>query len=277
MPQRVGLYDPAFEHDACGTGFVASIDGIKSHQIVQWAVQCVCNVTHRGAVSADAKTGDGAGILTQLPHQFFGKILTGLKQPTPPPGDLAVGMAFLSSDPARYAQARRSIEEALARQGIPLLAWREVPVDASVLGDSAKASLPRIMQVLMRRPEAIQADVFERALFLSRRRIEKAFAQATFDDCYIPSWSSRVIVYKGLLVAPQLAQFYHDLRDTDFTSAIAVFHQRYSTNTFPNWFLAQPFRFLGHNGEINTLRGNRNWMSAREPELSSPLWNKELK
>jgi len=276
-PRRVGLYDPEFERDACGTGFVASIDGVPSRQIVQWAIQCVCNVTHRGAVSADAKTGDGAGVLTQIPHQFFAKVLGELKQSTPPPGDLAVGMVFLSSDATHFKQAQAIIEELVKKQGIGLIAWRAVPVHAEVLGDSAKESLPRIMQIFLKRPEAIQPEVFERALFLCRRRIEKRFEAAGLADCYIPSWSSKVIVYKGLLVGTQLEQFYTDLRDPLFTSAIGVFHQRYSTNTFPNWFLAQPFRFLAHNGEINTLRGNRNWMAAREPELSSPFWNKELK
>ena len=276
MNRPVGLYNPAFEHDGCGVGFVASIEGTPSHQIVQWAIQCVCNVTHRGALSADAKTGDGAGIETQLPHPFFAKVLSSLKLPPVLPGDLAVGTCFLAQDPSHRQRAQAIVEEAVARQGIVLLAWRDVPVDASVLGDKALQSLPTIRQVLLRRPNTISADAFERRLFLTRRQIEKRFEQEGFTDCYIPSFSSRVIVYKGLLVAPQLEQFYQDLRDPDFVSAVAVFHQRYSTNTFPNWFLAQPFRYLSHNGEINTLRGNRNWMAAREPELSSKLWGPEL-
>jgi len=276
MTRPIGLYDPASERDACGVGFVASIQGVPSHQIVQWAIQCVCHVTHRGAVSADAKTGDGAGIETQLPHQFFAKVMAQQKLPTVPAGDLAVGMIFLSREPSRRKQAESIVEQTVARQGIELLGWRDVPVDASVLGASAADTQPAIRHVFLRRPASLHPEAYERTLLLVRRRIEKQFTQAGLDDCYIPSFSSKVIVYKGLFVAPQLEQFYADLRDPDFTSAIAVFHQRYSTNTFPNWFLAQPFRFLSHNGEINTLQGNRNWMAAREPELSSPLWGKDL-
>ena len=278
--QRIGLYDPAFEHDACGVGFVAAIDGRPSHQIVQWAIQCVCNVTHRGALSADAKTGDGAGILTQIPREFFAKVLAGRGPRVVDcvrAGDVAVGMFFLAQEAARAQQARIIVEEIVGGQGkLGVLGWREVPVDASVLGDKAKASLPRIEQLFVQRPPTIAPEAFDRTLLLVRRRIEKRFEREGLSDCYIPSLSSRVIVYKGLLVAPQLEQFYQDLRDPDFTSGLAVFHQRYSTNTFPNWFLAQPFRFLAHNGEINTLRGNRNWMAAREPELSSRLWGGDL-
>ena len=275
--QRTGLYDPAFEHDSCGVGFVASIEGRPSHQIVRWAIQCVCNVTHRGAVSADAKTGDGAGIAIQIPRQFFAKVLAGMNVSSVPPDELAVGMFFLSQEPARAQQAQAIVEEVVNAQGLSLVAWRDVPVDPSVLGDKAKQSLPRIRQLILKRPATIAPAAFARTLLLVRRRIEKRFEREGLADCYIPSLSSQVIVYKGLLVAPQLEQFYQDLRDPDFTSAIAVFHQRYSTNTFPNWFLAQPFRFLAHNGEINTLRGNRNWMAAREPELSSSLWGSDLK
>jgi glutamate synthase domain-containing protein 2/glutamate synthase domain-containing protein 1/glutamate synthase domain-containing protein 3 len=277
QPTAIGLYDPAHEHDACGTGFVASIDGEATHQIVQWAVQCVCNVTHRGAVSADAKTGDGAGILTQIPHRLFAKVLKGLGARPVAQGDLAVGVIFLPQDPAAADRARRIVDETIASGRIPLLGWREVPVDPSVLGDNALQTLPAIRHVLMARPSSVPPEEFERALFLIRRRIELAWEHERLADCYIPSFSCRTIVYKGLLVAPQLPLFYRDLSDPDYASAIAVFHQRYSTNTFPNWFLAQPFRFLGHNGEINTLQGNRNWMAAREPELSSKRWGRELR
>jgi len=274
--QPIGLYDPAFEHDACGTGFVASIDGAASHAIVQAAVQCVCNVTHRGAVSADAKTGDGAGVLTQLPHRLMARALNEMGQGPVAPGDLAVGMVFLPQQAQVAQAATRIIEQAIAARKIRLLGWREVPVAPAVLGEKALKTLPMIRQVLMARPAAIPVQAFERQLFLARRSIELAWLREGLTDCYLPSFSSRTIVYKGLLVAPQLALFYRDLSDCDFASAIAVFHQRYSTNTFPNWFLAQPFRFLGHNGEINTLQGNRNWMAAREPELSSKVWGREL-
>ncbi len=272
----IGLYNPAYERDACGTGFVASIDGVASHALVQSAVQCVCNVTHRGAVSADAKTGDGAGIITQIPHALFAKVLKQLKAEAVKPGDVGVGVLFLPQDQPQRASAQQLLEEQIRIGDLRLIGWREVPVDPSVLGEKALNTLPVILHVLVGRPPSIAAEEFERHVFLVRRRIERAWEKAGLTQSYIPSFSSKTIVYKGLLVAPQLSLFYKDLSDPDYTSAIAVFHQRYSTNTFPNWFLAQPFRFLGHNGEINTLQGNRNWMAAREPELSSKRWGKEL-
>jgi len=277
QPTATGLYNPAYEHDACGVGFVASIDGAASHQIVQWSIQCVCNVTHRGAVSADGKSGDGAGIVTQIPQPLFAKVLKGMEATPVAAGDLGIGVIFLSKDAKTASAAKRVVDEQVKRGQVQLLGWREVPVDSSVLGEKALATLPQIQHVLLARPETIPAGEFERRLFLVRRRIELAWERAGLADCYIPSCSSQTIVYKGLLVAPQLSAFYRDLSDPDYTSAISVFHQRYSTNTFPNWFLAQPFRFLGHNGEINTLQGNRNWMAAREPELSCKQWGKDLK
>ena len=294
--QSKGLVNPAEERDGCGVGFVASIDGVPSHDIVRAAIQCVCNVTHRGALSADAKTGDGAGVLTQIPHRFFARDaklkIAGPGRAGPGdrgtrrlldgsngagPGELGVGVVFFPQEARVREQARRVVESELAREGVRLLGWREVPVDASVLGEKARRTVPVIQHALMARPAELPADEFERRLFLIRRRIERSWDAQRVSACYIPSFSSRTIVYKGLLVAPQLPLFYPDLSDPDFASSLAVFHQRYSTNTFPNWFLAQPFRFLGHNGEINTLQGNRNWMAAREPELSSTRWGQELK
>jgi len=264
------------ERDACGTGFVASIDGAASHRIVQAGIQCVCNVTHRGALSADAKTGDGAGILTQIPHRLFAKFLTSLKLPRVKAGDLGVGVIFLPRQPEHCEAASRVVEAECRRAGLTWLAWREVPVDDSVPGDQAVQSMPVIRQALLSRPASVPLEAFERRLFLVRRRIEQAWERQELADAYIPSFSSKTIAYKGMLVATQLSSFYRDLADPEYESAIAVFHQRYSTNTFPNWFLAQPFRFLGHNGEINTLQGNRNWMKAREPELSCARWGEEL-
>ena len=276
-PQAVGLYHPAYEHDSCGTGFVASIDGKASHQIVQWGVQCVCNVTHRGAVSADAKTGDGAGVLTQLPHHLFAKVFKQLKAEPLASGDYAIGVFFFPQEAKAAARAQRLAEEMFTDRHLTLVGWREVPVDPSVLGDQARDTLPIIKHAVLARPNTILPGEFERQLFLVRRKIEKAWERESIADVYVPSLSSKTIVYKGLFVAPQLALFYRDLSDPDFTSSIALFHQRYSTNTFPNWFLAQPFRFLGHNGEINTLQGNRNWMRAREAHLSSRIWGQELR
>jgi glutamate synthase (ferredoxin) len=273
-PSVPPLYDPRFEHDACGVGFVAHVLGQPSHQILQFALTSVVNLTHRGAVDADAKSGDGAGVLTQIPRPLFARELArrGLRVD---PARLAVGMVFLPRDPAGQARGRRLLEEAVARQGLDFLAWREVPVDPSVLGDKALATQPRIEQALIALPPylSLASGDGERVLYLVRKDVERRAAAEGLHTLYIPSLSHRTIVYKGLFVAPQLAGFYRDLRDPLYETALAIFHQRYSTNTFPNWFLAQPFRMLAHNGEINTLQGNRNWMRAREPELASPLWN----
>ena len=272
-PTRQGLlYNPAFEHDGCGVGFVAKIDGAKSHAILQMAVQAAVNLTHRGAVGADAKTGDGAGVTTQVPHRLLSRTLHHAGLTPPPEGDLAVGMLFLPQAPAEEARSQAIIEECIARHGLELLCWRDVPVDTSALGGIAAATKPTIRQVLFTRGPGMSQEAFARALYVARRAIEKQAATEGIDGLYIPSFSNKTVVYKGMLVAPQLARFYLDLTDPDFETALGLFHQRYSTNTFPSWQLAQPFRLLGHNGEINTLQGNVNWMRAREPELGSSLW-----
>ena len=284
------LYNPAHEHDACGVGFVADIEGRASHRILQMGLTCVRCVTHRGAVSADAKTGDGAGIETQIPRRLFQRELKRLGHPEAAMDRLAVGICFLPQDPTQRDQAKAIIEQQVERAGLIRYGWRHVPVNPSVLGEQAATTQPNIQQLLIgwpesrgpasvggsRRPEALPAAEYERRLYLARRRIEQSVAAEGL-DCYLPSFSSRTLVYKGLLVAPQLGQFYRDLQDPLFETAICVFHQRYSTNTFPNWVLAQPFRLLSHNGEINTLLGNQNWMRAREPELKSPLWGEQIR
>src|SRR5258708_5885782 len=265
------LYDPAQEHDACGTGFVADVAGRPSHRVVEMAIESVVNLTHRGAVSADGKTGDGAGILTPIPRRLLvdeaardGKRVTRDR--------IAVGMLFLPNDAGAQAKARQLVDDAIREAGLDLILWRIVPVDPSSLGEKAYTTRPQIEQVLIGQPAGIDAIAFERALYLTRKRVERRAAEAKLNDFYIPSFSSRTIVYKGLFVAPQLANFYLDLRNPAYEAQLAVFHQRYSTNTFPNWFLAQPFRMLAPNGEINTVQGNQNWMRAREPELVSPVW-----
>ena len=266
------LYDPRFEHDACGVGFVADVAGDKSRLVLDRTLEAVVNVTHRGAVSADAKTGDGAGILTQIPSGIFVPAAAALGADVRNDGDLAVGVVFLPRD--RAAKARGIIEHAAAGVGLKVLGWREVPLDESALGGSAQATLPKIEHVLIVRPDGIDAATFSRRVFLARKVAEAGF-KAEDVDCYIVSLSNRTIVYKGLLVAPQLQAFYRDLDNPGYTTALALMHQRYSTNTFPNWELAQPFRMLGHNGEINTLDGNRAWMRAREQELASALWGED--
>ncbi|MBI2871230.1 MAG: glutamate synthase large subunit [Candidatus Omnitrophica bacterium] len=302
------LYDPRFEHDSCGVGFVASIAGDQAHDILEMGIQSVVNVTHRGAVSADAKTGDGAGILVQLGRKFFlrelaklsirgtrdvgrGTLDVGRERKDRSLGsrstihdprstdirDLAVGMVFLPGHDAKVKErARQIIEEEVRREGLAIFGWRKVPTDPSALGQQALKTRPDIEQLFVGRTPSVSYEEFERVLYLIRCRIESKALEEPIEGLHIPSFSCRTIVYKGLLVAPQLKAFYQDLSDPDFETAFTLFHQRYSTNTFPDWVRAQPFRMLGHNGEINTLQGNQNWMRAREPELHSTIWGDRL-
>ncbi|MBM3939726.1 MAG: glutamate synthase large subunit [SAR202 cluster bacterium] len=267
------LHDPQFERDACGVGFVADLTGSRSRRVLDRALEAVVNLTHRGAVSADAKTGDGAGVLTQIPAGIFNAEAAKLGFTARHDGDLGVGMVFL---PKRdTARARQILEKAIQDEGLAPIGWRPVPVNEAALGEKAAVTAPQIENLLVGRPAALDGMAFERKLYLARKAAERAYAELGI-ACYVPSLSNKTIVYKGLLVAPQLTEFYLDLRNPAYTTALAVFHQRYSTNTFPTWDLAQPFRMLGHNGEINTLQGNRNWMRAREAELASAVWGDEI-
>lgn len=271
------LYDPRWEHDACGTGFLAHIGGEKSHAIVQTALEALARLTHRGAQDADAETYDGAGIMTQIPHDLF---RDELEQSHTDPADLAVGMIFLPSQerlPAAYEESRRIIEQTLIEAGLVFLGWRNPPIDYSILGSRARAIAPTIAQVLLSRPADLSLDSYARVLYSARRLIERRLYAAQITDCYIASLSHTTLIYKGLLAPSDLAHFYRDLDDPRNTTALAVFHQRYSTNTFPSWPLAQPVRMLAHNGEINTVQGNSNWMKAREQALTSPLWGEKIK
>ncbi len=277
-PGREGsLYDPALDHDACGTGFIAQVSGKRSHQILRYGLQSLCNLTHRGALDADAKTGDGAGVLTQIPYKIFAPEVARLGHQLYNDRDLGVGFVFLPHDNA-YAQARTKAitEEVLTKRGLFLFGWRPVPIHLGVLGDKAQLTMPRMEQALIGRPWGLSDDDYERRLFLSRNEIEKRAADDRIKNVYIPSFSSRAIAYKGLLVSPSLEKFYVDLGSRDYESAFCIYHQRYSTNTFPTWPLAHPFRMLAHNGEINTVRGNRNWMHAREAELRADFWGKDI-
>lgn len=276
FPLKQGLYDPQFEHDACGIGFVADLSGRRSHDILERAVLAVGNMRHRGAMDADAKTGDGVGMLTQLPYELFARELEAMGIQPPTRGCLGVGMFFLPLDPDSRAEAQVLVETVLEEDGVPFLGWRDVPVDVSVLGRRAYALRPHIAQAFVACPEGLTPEAFERLLYLARRGIEQRAAAAGIQRLYIPSFSAQTIVYKGLLVSVELAAFYLDLQDPDYQTALAVYHQRYSTNTFPTWERAQPFRMLCHNGEINTLQGNVNWMRAREPELASPVWGDQI-
>jgi glutamate synthase domain-containing protein 2/glutamate synthase domain-containing protein 1/glutamate synthase domain-containing protein 3 len=267
------LYDSRWEHDACGIGFLAQVSGTPSHAIVQTALEALARLTHRGAQDADAETSDGAGILTQIPRALLLEELPQISLTDP--SDLAVGMLFLPADENASAHSRQIIEQTINDLGLDFLGWRNPPLDYDVLGARARETAPTIVQLLLARPAHIAPESFGQTLYYARRLIERRLTEAQVADCYIVSLSHTTIVYKGLLAPDQLARFYRDLADPRYTSALAVFHQRYSTNTFPSWPLAQPMRMLAHNGEINTIQGNRNWMRAREDSFSSPLWSKE--
>jgi glutamate synthase domain-containing protein 2/glutamate synthase domain-containing protein 1/glutamate synthase domain-containing protein 3 len=265
-PRDELLYDPLDEHDACGVGFVADVSGRPTHQIVENALEALCNLTHRGAIDADGKTGDGAGLLTQLPLRFFRREVERLGQR--PEDELAVGMFFLPRNEAAAARCRQITSRISESHGLAPLGWRQVPVDENELGSKALATAPRIEQLLAARGRVSKSE-FETTLYRVRREVEQQTSE--IEDFYAPSFSSRTVVYKGLFVGSQLGPFYPDLSEPDFEASLAVFHQRYSTNTFPNWSLAQPFRLLAHNGEINTISGNRSWMRARERATTGTL------
>src|SRR5919112_427557 len=268
------LYKPRYEHDACGVGFVARVSGRQDHDVLVKALQAVANVTHRGAVDADAKTGDGSGVLTQLPRKLLVREAERRGFRVDKPSDLALGMVFLpGQDLVARDLCTARVDHALRREGLTIVGWREVPIDLGALGEKALDTRPEVRQVIVARPSGLVDDTaFERALYRARKEAERRIAEQGVDGFYVPSMSSRTVVYKGLMLATQLPAFYTDLRDPAYETALAIFHQRYSTNTLPNWLLAQPFRFLAHNGEINTVQGNRNWMRAREAELTSPVW-----
>ena len=271
------LYSADFEHDSCGVGFIAQVSGKRSNQVLKYALQSLCNLAHRGAVDADMKTGDGAGVSTQIPYKIFKPIVEKLGHKLFHESDLAVGQIFLPHDNA-YAQARAkaTVEEVVAKRGLFLFGWREVPINIHMLGEKAASTLPRMEQVLIGRPHGMADDDYERRLFLARNEIEKRAADDQIKHFYIPSFSHRTLIYKGLLMSPSLEKFYKDLTNPDYETALAVYHSRYSTNTFPTWPLGHPFRMLAHNGEINTRRGNVNWMRAREAELEADSWGQDI-
>ncbi|MGZ6142419.1 MAG: glutamate synthase central domain-containing protein, partial [Myxococcales bacterium] len=277
LPPRQGLYDPANEHDSCGFGFVADIKGRASHDIVAKALEVLLNLEHRGATGAEKDTGDGAGILLQTPHAFFAKQMAGL----PAPGKYAAGMVFLPPDPVARGEIERMIATIVEQEGQRLLGWRDVPTDNARLGPTARGSQPIIRQVFVGRGDAIEDEAaFERKLYVIRRLIEKKVSRSNVhgrSHFYVPSLSWKTIVYKGMLNAGQLREFYLDLKDPALAAAIAMVHSRFSTNTFPSWSRAHPYRYISHNGEINTLRGNINWMHARQSMMKSRLFGEELK
>ncbi len=280
MPPAQGLYDPAHEHDACGIGFVASIRCQKSHDIILKGIQVLINLTHRGACGCDPETGDGAGILIQIPHKFFARECSSLGFELPEVGEYAVGMTFLPVEKHQRLQCEGIFEQIIREEGLSVLGWRDTPVNGDAIGRVARVSQPYIQQVFVARPADMDEDAFERKLYVVRKRAESQIAESDVEDkemFYIPSLSARTIVYKGLLLAPQIANFYGELADPDVMSALCLVHQRFSTNTFPSWQLAHPYRYVAHNGEINTLKGNVNWMHARQSILGSPLFGDDIK
>jgi glutamate synthase (NADPH/NADH) large chain len=279
-PSEQGLYDPANEHDACGFGFIANIHNEPSHEIVHQALGIVVNMDHRGAIGADPLAGDGAGILIQQPHAFHQKVFGEQGITVPDEGDYAVGMVFLPRDEQRRAKCVAAFNRVTAMEGQALLGWRDVPVDNSVLGETVKPNEPVIRQILIGKgPDIKDTAAFERKLYVIRKQAHHAiwdYDTEAWRDFYVPSLAVRTIVFKGMVLAPNLAKYYVDFQDPDFQTAMALFHQRFSTNTFPSWRLAQPFRYLSHNGEINTLRGNINWMNARRHNMSSKILGEDL-
>src|SRR5499433_2597262 len=279
-PFAQGLYDPALDKDSCGVGFIADIKGRKSHQLIEDGLRILCNLEHRGAVGADPRMGDGAGILVQMPHKFFAKKTAELGFKLPKPGEYAVGYLFMPQD-VNWRQIVRDIySEVIAREGLTLLGWRDVPTDNSTLGESVKPTEPKHMQVFIGRgKKKFSEDEFERRLYILRKSISNAIyrrRERRTAGYYPVSISCRTVIYKGMFLADQLGTYYPDLHDPDFESALALVHQRFSTNTFPTWSLAHPYRYIAHNGEINTLRGNVNWMAARQASVSTPLFGRDI-
>jgi glutamate synthase domain-containing protein 2/glutamate synthase domain-containing protein 1/glutamate synthase domain-containing protein 3 len=270
-PGATGLYHPTHEHDSCGIALVAKLWGEASHAVVEKALDALENMEHRGAEGADPNTGDGAGILLQIPDAFIRGAVAGIDLPAP--GRYGVGVCYLPTDPERRLALEQLIEDTIAAEGQRAMWWRDVPVDDRFVGETARLSAPVIRQVLIEAdPEVEDQGAFERKLYVIRRVIERAAGA----ELALPSFSSRTLVYKGMLTAPQLPRYFPDLRDPRVASRLALVHSRFSTNTFPSWELAHPYRMVAHNGEVNTLRGNVNWMRARESQLASDLFGDDL-
>ena len=278
--QAQGLYDPSYEHDSCGVGFVVDIKGRKSHRIIEFGLEALLNLTHRGAVGADPKAGDGAGLLAQIPHTLFKAECAKLGFELPGPRHYAVAQIFMPQDEAKRRHFEEIVERAIRAEGNKLIGWRNVPVNNSCLSKSVIDTEPYHRQVFIARdPSLTSEDEFERRLYVLRKVISAAIFEETAGKgigFYIVSLSCRTIVYKGMFLSEQLGAYYNDLRDDRFESALALIHQRFSTNTFPSWKLAHPYRMVAHNGEINTLRGNVNWMAARQASVSSPLFGDDI-
>ncbi|MGB8700786.1 MAG: glutamate synthase central domain-containing protein, partial [Thermosynechococcaceae cyanobacterium] len=279
LPPQQGLYDPQFEHDACGVGFIVHMKGQRSHAIVEQGLTILENLEHRGACGCETNTGDGAGILIQVPHRFLQKVAAAENIPLPEAQQYGVGMIYASQDAAARAKGRQIFEQVVTAEGLEVLGWRDVPTNNASLGNTAKSSEPFMQQVFVRRGDGFADDLaFERKLFVIRKVSHNAIHTAQGDPFwYVSSLSCRTMVYKGMLMTAQVGQYYPDLRDADLESALALVHSRFSTNTFPSWERSHPYRYIAHNGEINTLRGNINWMIARQSLFESALFGEDMK
>ena len=278
-PDPQGLYHPQHEHDNCGMGLVASIKGEASHDIIRRGLEVLINLTHRGAAGCDPETGDGAGILIQIPHAFFAMECATLGMNLGERGTYGVAMVFLLVDKHARLQCEGVFERMAQAEGLTVLGWRDTPVNGDAIGREARASQPYIQQFFVGRPEGMDEDAFERLLYIVRRcTFNEIGASDIVDkgDFYVPSFSCRTIIYKGLMLAPQIEKFYVELANPLVASALCLVHQRFSTNTFPSWKLAHPYRYIAHNGEINTIRGNISWMNARQSVLESPLYGDQI-
>ncbi|PSB59193.1 glutamate synthase subunit alpha, partial [Chroococcidiopsis cubana CCALA 043] len=278
LPPKQGLYDPQFEHDACGVGFIVHMKGKQSHEIVEQALTILLNLNHRGACGSEINTGDGAGILLQVPHKFLKKVAAAENINLPEAGCYGVGIIYCAPDAAVREQSRQIFEKIVAEEGQKVLGWRDVPTDNSSLGNTAKASEPFVQQVFIQRADNLITETdFDRKLYVIRRRSQNEIRTAQIDPYWYPSsLSCRTIVYKGMLMPVQVGHYYPDLQDPDLESALALVHSRFSTNTFPSWERSHPYRYIAHNGEINTLRGNINWMHARQSLFESELFGADL-
>jgi glutamate synthase (NADPH) large chain len=285
LPPAQGLYDPRNEHDACGIGFIANIKGHKSHDIILKGIQILINLTHRGACGCDPDTGDGAGVLIQIPHAFFARETAKLGFTLPSPGEYGAGCVFFPVERQQRLQCEGVIERVAREEGLKFLGWRDIRTNPQAIGREARKSQPYIQQVFIGRGRnkdgsGMDETTLERKLYIVRKRVEAEVEKLDLEDggyFYVPSLSARTIIYKGLLLAPQIASFYSDLADPEVVSALCLVHQRFSTNTFPTWPLAHPYRYIAHNGEINTVRGNAAWMHARQSILESPLFGDDIK
>ncbi|HTH46894.1 MAG TPA: glutamate synthase central domain-containing protein, partial [Candidatus Limnocylindria bacterium] len=274
------LYRPDFEHDACGVGFVANIKGLKSHALVEQGLQILNNLDHRGACGSEVNTGDGAGILIQMPHEFFAEVTKGSVIKLPAAGQYGVGMIYLPPDPRERRKIQQAFEKIINSEGQEFLGWRSVPTDNSSLGQTAKSSEPDVCQVFIGRGPEVTDDLgFERKLYVIRKRSFAEIRCSTMDGAafwYVCSLSCRTLIYKGMLLTEQVGKYFPDLRDPRMKTALALVHSRFSTNTFPSWGRSHPYRYIAHNGEINTLRGNINWMHARESLFESDAFGEDI-